>query len=135
LFVDASKKYKDKIDIEKDYDATDPIIKGNFGKLHQALVNLISNAIDAIDENGTIKIITNLLGDKVSISIVDDGLGIPNEILSKVRDHFFTTKPPGKGTGLGLSIVHSIIQEHNGNFEISSEPGKGTTVEINLPIK
>lgn len=108
-------------------------IKGNSGKLHQVVLNLIDNAIDAIEQNGIINITTKTKGHSAILTIEDNGAGISQEHLDKVLDPFFTTKPPGKGTGLGLSIVHSIIQEHAGRIHFDSEPGQGTTVTISLP--
>jgi signal transduction histidine kinase len=97
-------------------------------------MNLLSNAIDAIENTGTITITTTLSNRSFIISIRDTGHGIPEEIREKIFDPFFTTKPVGKGTGLGLSISLGIIQKHNGGIELKSEAGKGTEAIITLPV-
>lgn len=126
-------KYKDRITITKNYTSTPAEVIGNNGKLHQAILNLLANAMDAISEKGEITIETKFLKDELAIIIGDNGCGIPRENLKKVMDPFYTTKPPGVGTGLGLSITHSIIQEHEGSLTITSEVEKGTQVAIGLP--
>ena len=107
--------------------------RGNQGKLHQAFLNLLSNAEQAIDETGIITIEAKKLMDKIEVSISDTGHGISPEIVSKIFDPFFTTKPPGKGTGLGLSITYEIIGQHKGSIDIQSEPEKGSTFTVHLP--
>lgn len=107
---------------------------GNQGKLHQAFLNLLSNAEQAIDETGKITIEAKKLADKIEVTISDTGHGISPEIISKIFDPFFTTKPPGKGTGLGLSITYEIIVHHHGSIDIKSEPGKGSTFIVSLPV-
>jgi len=125
---------KHKIDVCKSYtDQTDLII-GNEGKLHQAFLNIIANAEQAIETKGEIKITTNLMGNMMLIDIEDDGCGIEEEDLGKIFDPFFTTKDPGKGIGLGLSITYNIIKEHKGTLEYESEISRGTKVRIKLPI-
>lgn len=121
--------------ISKNYTDTDLIVIGNVGKLHQVIINILSNALDAVDENCLINIETAVVDDKVQIHIVDNGCGIKEENMSKVIDPFYTTKPPGKGTGLGLAISYSIVKEHKGIITIESEINKGTRVIIELPIK
>jgi signal transduction histidine kinase len=108
-------------------------ILGNHGKLHQVLLNILSNATDAIEGEGEITIETQSTDTKVKLTITDNGIGIPRSHLSKVMDPFFTSKPPGEGTGLGLSISNSIIKEHDGTLSVDSIEGKGTDVTIYLP--
>jgi two-component system NtrC family sensor kinase len=105
------------------------------GPLNQALMNLISNAIDAVEDNGTIAISTGLDGDGFVISIVDSGAGIPSAIRDRVLEPFFTTKPVGHGTGLGLSITYSIVQRHGGTLELSDAEGGGTKAVVRLPLE
>jgi PAS domain S-box-containing protein len=126
-------KYKDRITITKEFTGRPAKVRGNNGKLHQAVLNLLANAIDAISEEGQITIETKFIKDELTITIGDNGCGIPPENLNKVMDPFYTTKPPGVGTGLGLSITHSIIQEHDGSLTITSELDEGTQVAISLP--
>jgi signal transduction histidine kinase len=125
---------KNRIDIQKEYTATPNSILGNEGKLHQAILNILANACQAIDEKGNIAIVTKNESGNLIIKIADTGSGISEENKTKIMDPFFTTKPMGKGTGLGLSITYNIIQEHNGVIEYQSQLGKGTTVIISLPV-
>lgn len=120
------------VEVEKNYCHTAPVVKGNGGRLHQAFLNILSNAGQAIEQEGTITINTELCDDSVRISISDTGKGIPEEYLNRITDPFFTTKPPGEGTGLGMYITCNIINEHNGSIEINSREGKGTTICIYL---
>jgi len=127
-------EYKGKVEIVKNYNEI-PLILCFSEKLNQVLVNLLMNAIQAIESKGRIIITTKKHGrDKVSISIQDTGSGIPENIQNKIFDPFFTTKELGKGTGLGLSIVYDIIQQHKGEIQMQSELGKGTNFTIILPI-
>jgi signal transduction histidine kinase len=126
-------RIKDQIEVKRALSDNMGTVKGNSGKLHQAVLNLLDNATDAIEQNGVITISTSTTDHHATLTIEDNGSGISKEHLNKVLDPFFTTKPPGKGTGLGLSIVHSIIQEHGGRIHFDSEPGQGTTVTISLP--
>ncbi len=101
--------------------------------LKQIFMNLLLNAIQAIDRGGRIVISTELLNSGMAkITVADTGPGIPEENLKKIFNPFFTTKPAG--TGLGLSIVHRIIKEHNGDINVKSKIGEGTTFEVILPV-
>lgn len=127
-------KLKYKGTVLKEFDDSDLIVSGNEGKLHQAFLNLISNAEQAISSSGTITIKTKKLRNKIKVEIIDDGIGISKENLSKISDPFFTTKPAGKGTGLGLSITYKIIKEHNGEIKVSSKPGKGSKFAVSFNL-
>jgi two-component system, NtrC family, sensor kinase len=120
------------VEVEKNYFHTAPVVKGNGGRLHQAFLNILANAGQAIEKEGTVTVKTELYDKHVRISISDTGKGIPEEYLSRITDPFFTTKPPGEGTGLGMYITCSIINEHNGSIEINSREGEGTTIFIYL---
>ncbi|MEA3451071.1 MAG: ATP-binding protein, partial [Bacteroidota bacterium] len=131
---------KNKIKIIRNYEKI-PEIYCYSSKLNQVFMNIISNAIQAIKEKGTITITTTLLENYfeleqncIKISILDTGTGIPEKIQNKIFEPFFTTKEVGQGTGLGLSITHSIIKQHNGKIEVSSSANAGTKFEIYLPI-
>jgi hypothetical protein len=108
------------------------------GKMNQVFMNILSNAIHAIEEtkreDGEILISTQTDSTNVIISIIDNGAGIPEEIKNKLFEPFFTTKAVGEGTGLGLSIVFTIIEKINGTIQMNSEVGKGTEFIITLPI-
>jgi len=127
-----------------------PKIMGNQTQLHQVLVNLINNAVDAMDGEGNIDIaITELAADDPylkqfpeiqkqmysKIEIHDMGHGMDQHTMERIFDPFFTTKEVGKGTGLGLSIVHSIIKDHSGEITVTSQLGAGTSFIILLPEK
>jgi len=125
---------KHKIQINKNYTSKPYELICNEGKLHQAILNVLANAVQSIQDKGNITIITDIGNNNFILSITDTGCGISKENLSKIMDPFFTTKEPGKGTGLGLSITYNILHEHNGTIEIESKLNKGTTVTITLPL-
>lgn len=125
---------KERIEVVFDFQKQEHFITGNEGRLHQVLLNILSNAAQAIEGKGKISINTFEKDSKLLISITDSGCGIKPEILPRITDPFFTTKDPGKGTGLGLSIASKIILDHNGTLKFESSPGKGTKVLISLPI-
>lgn len=125
-------KLEKRIEILKNYSSEVLLTLGNTGKLHQVFINILSNAIDSIEQNGKISITTNSENKKIKIIIEDNGCGIPDKNLNKILDPFFTTKDPGKGTGLGLSITNTIIEQHKGKLQILSTVGKGTIVLIEL---
>jgi two-component system NtrC family sensor kinase len=101
--------------------------------LNQALMNLISNAIDAIAGEGRIKICCTAAGGQYQIVVEDNGSGIPADVRERIFEPFFTTKPVGLGTGLGLSIAYSIVKKHNGTLHAEDAPGGGTRMLISLP--
>ncbi len=102
-------------------------------ELSHVWLNLLHNAIQAIDGEGTITIETAASGQNVSVKITDTGRGISEAIQHQIFDNTFTTKPPGEGTGLGLSIARQIIEKHQGTITFSSRPGR-TTFEVRLPL-
>ncbi|BAI80838.1 hypothetical protein DEFDS_1377 [Deferribacter desulfuricans SSM1] len=112
-----------KVDVKVDI-FCDTNVLANKGKLHQLIINLLSNAIDAVDENGKIDILFDKLEDKRVFKIKDYGKGIPEDVSQKIFDPFFTTKGLGKGTGLGLAIVKSIVDEYGWEIDVKSEVGK-----------
>ena len=110
-----------------------PPIPALAGELNQVWTNLIDNAIDAMSEGGELRIETGREGDYVVVRVIDDGAGIPPEVLPKIFDPFFTTKPVGEGTGLGLDISHRIVTQHRGQLTVDSRPGR-TDFTVRLPI-
>jgi len=124
-----------RIEIEKNYTTESHKLIGNEGKLHQALLNILSNAVHAIKNKGVISVNTRAVESNLVVTITDTGSGIANENLPKIMDPFFTTKEPGKGTGLGLSITYNILEEHRGSLDFKSSVGKGTRVTIKLPLE
>ncbi len=125
---------RNKVEIHRDFGELPPV-ECLPGKLNQVFMNLLTNAIQAIEERGDIFITTKLVEDRVQISIRDTGHGMPPEVVERIFEPFFTTKDVGQGTGLGLSITYGIIQRHNGTIEVHSEPGKGTEFIIRIPIR
>ncbi len=106
------------------------------GQLNQALLNVLINAIQAVETKGQIDLIVEEKDDFIQITVKDDGCGIPSEIKTRIFEPFFTTKPVGSGTGLGLSITYKIIHDlHHGSIEVFSEPGFGSTFILSLPKK
>ncbi|MEG4284974.1 PAS domain S-box protein [Microcoleus sp. A006_D1] len=135
------------IEIIKEYGHF-PKVECYAGQLNQVFMNLLANAIDALEEYNskrsaqeiyaspnTIRINTSVNSDTVTIRIADNGMGINSEVIRKLFDPFFTTKPVGKGTGLGLSISYQIIVEkHRGKLQCISAPGEGAEFVIEIPI-
>jgi two-component system, NtrC family, sensor kinase len=116
-----------------------PPIAGDGDALHRVLANVIVNAADSIRVNGRITIVAHSQAlpraaiPAVHVEVRDTGAGIPAELLPRIFDYGFTTKPLGQGTGLGLWICREIVQTHGGRIDVSSEQGKGTTVRLMLP--
>jgi signal transduction histidine kinase len=127
-------KYKGRIEVEKYYEDI-PQIECYPGQLNQVFMNILSNAIDAIEDKGIITIRTSKSNGSIQISIRDTGKGINENKKTKIFEPFFTTKEVGQGTGLGLSISHGIIEKHMGSIKVKSEVGKGSEFIISLPIK
>jgi len=102
-------------------------------QINQVLLNLLTNAAQAIDGFGQIRLKTWAEEAAVFVSVQDNGRGMSQTVLARIFDPFFTTKPVGQGTGLGLSISFKIIQDHGGLIRVASEPGRGTRFLIRLP--
>jgi signal transduction histidine kinase len=124
---------KKNIKIEKHFDSSLPQIIINSAKIKQVMLNLINNAIDSIEGEGTISISSKKENSNYLIEVADTGCGIDPKIYKHLYDPFFTTKKLRRGTGLGLSIVHTIIKNHGGSINVKSELGKGTTFYIRIP--
>jgi signal transduction histidine kinase len=116
-----------------------PPLSGDSASLQRVLINLLNNAVDALEEGGMVTILTRESGPPetdrsgVTIEVSDTGSGIPPELLPRIFDLFETTKAPGKGTGLGLAICQEIVKGHSGTIEINSQVGQGTCIRIFLP--
>jgi len=126
-------RLKDRIRVVTHYGMPD-LIECFPSLLNQAIMNLVANAIDAIEDQGTISISTGADSDNYVISVSDTGQGIPEHLRERVLEPFFTTKPLGQGTGLGLSITYSIVQRHRGTIEILPGEESGTIVTIRFPL-
>jgi PAS domain S-box-containing protein len=122
------------VTVKRDFDRSLPAIPAHGSGLNQVWTNILDNAVDAVNGQGTILIRTRRDGDRAVVEITDDGCGISPEDVSRVFEPFFTTKQQGQGTGLGLDIAWRIItQEHSGMLDVESRPGE-TTFRVSLPI-
>jgi two-component system NtrC family sensor kinase len=97
-------------------------------------MNVLSNAVDAIGDKGTISVRTAVEGEMFAISVKDSGCGIAPEHVERIFDPFFTTKAVGQGTGLGLAISYGIVQTHQGRIEVNSRMGEGTEIRVLIPL-
>ncbi|MEH1968927.1 sensor histidine kinase [Nostoc sp.] len=144
-----AKSEQPEIEVSKDYGAV-PLVECYAGQLNQVFMNILVNAIDALEENNAkrtyqeiqdnpsrIKIRTSVLNSTwLEVAIADNGVGISKEIQQRIFDPFFTTKPIGKGTGMGMSISYQIVTEkHGGKLECFSTPGQGTEFIIQIPLR
>lgn len=124
---------KKDIKLIKNYDRTIGNIPAHHGELNQVFMNIMNNAVQAIEKQGVIKIVTQGFEDYISISIEDNGYGIKNENQDKIFDPFFTTQEAGDGRGLGLSVAHTIVDKHNGMIKVHSTENEGSNFVITLP--
>ncbi len=124
------------IKLVKELSPTVPMVLGSHTQLETVFISLISNAVDAMPDGGTLTIESRYvaMGKKVEISIADTGCGITKQNMQYVMNPYFTTKPPGKGTGIGLSSAQITVQSHRGTIEMESQEGRGTTVRVKLPV-
>ena len=131
------------IDVELDFDPHLPYIMADHNRLEQVFINLVTNAMYAMDDKGLrlgnkkwkrlLKIKSFLYNNQVVVTISDTGKGIPEEIMDKIFEPFFTTREVGQGTGLGMSISYRIISDYGGTIEIESKVDKGTTFTLKFP--
>jgi len=110
-----------------------PRVSGDVSQLQQAVVALATNAIDAMPEGGTLTLRASCSGPRVLVQVIDTGIGIPPENMTRIFDPFFTTKDVGRGTGLGLAVCYGILSDHGGRLDVRSTVGTGTTFTITLP--
>jgi PAS domain S-box-containing protein len=122
--------------VDRELEPSLPRILGNKEQLIQALMTLLLNAVDAMEQTGrlTVRAARGQRGDEVVVEVEDTGVGIPREDQSKIFEPFYTTKQPGRGTGLGLSICYGIVEDHRGRIEVDSIPGRGATFRVYLPV-
>jgi C4-dicarboxylate-specific signal transduction histidine kinase len=131
------------VELKLDLDPDIPPILAEHNRLEQVFINLVTNAVDAMDEKGTrmgdqpwdriLEIRSFAEDDLVVVTVSDSGTGMPQEVFDKIFEPFFTTKEVGRGTGLGVSISYGIVKDYNGTIDIKSEPGAGTTFELRFP--
>ena len=135
LLVEAQARIRSVI-LRREGDGAGLRVQGDLNQIQQVIINLCSNAIDAMPGGGTLSVGAAPSADKpgfAELRVADTGSGIPEDIRSKIFEPFFTTKEAGKGTGLGLALVAEIVARHNGTIACESELGKGTTFRVTLP--
>lgn len=123
------------IEVKTHWASEDPQVEGNALQIEQVLLNLLTNARDAVSftDAKIITLATAVDKDWVSIRVMDTGIGMSEDVKKRIFDPFFTTKEVGKGTGLGLSLSYGIIHDHQGMLTVESQPGQGTTFMVQLP--
>jgi signal transduction histidine kinase/PAS domain-containing protein len=126
--------YSDDIELEKNYSQL-PLIKAKPEEIQQIYLNIIRNAVQAMEGKGKLNLSSSQENGRIVTTIQDKGPGIPQEYLSKIFDPFFTTKDQGKGTGLGLNIVHRLIEKYGGSISLESTVGEGTTFTVTFPVE
>jgi PAS domain S-box-containing protein len=125
------------LQVVQELDPAGPVATGNVEQLTQMLLALTLNAVDAMEEGGTLTLRTAVgetRPDEALLEVKDTGVGIPRADQGKIFEPFFTTKPPGRGTGLGLSICYGIVEDHRGRIELDSTPGRGSVFRVYLPV-
>jgi len=134
LYLLESRIRKSNIILVKDLCEDIPQIKIDPGQLHQVLVNLVVNAIQAMSDGGTLTISTKKSINTITLKVQDTGIGMTKDQLDKIFIPFFTTKDINEGTGLGLPVVLGIVQSHGGYIDVESSPGKGSTFIVKFPV-
>jgi two-component system, NtrC family, sensor kinase len=133
-FFDNEAKHRD-IEIKREFDPRVPVISSDTSQIQQVLLNIIDNAIDAVNPGGLIEVRTGLTdSNEVYLAVKDNGVGIPREKIKRIFDPFYTTKKMGEGTGLGLAISFSIMEKLGGRILAESEEGYGSTFTLLFPI-
>ncbi len=123
------------VSVQLNMDSDLPFVHGDEAQLKQVVLNLLTNALDALSGQGVLRILVKREPDSmVSLEVEDSGPGISPEYLERVFDPFFTTKPVGEGTGIGLSTCYNIVQAHSGRIYVCSEPEKGSSFRILIPM-
>jgi two-component system NtrC family sensor kinase len=127
-----SSSLRDRVELTREYGAIGRVY-GPAGQLNQVFMNILNNAQQAIESEGTISITTEQDGEWIVVRIRDDGCGMPADVSARIFDPFFTTKEPGVGTGLGLSLSFGLISKLGGTIECNSKVGSGTEFIIRFP--
>jgi signal transduction histidine kinase len=130
----AASEFRNKAQVVKEY-AGIPEIECMPSQINQVFLNLLVNAAQAIEGQGTVTVRTGQAGEAVWVEVQDTGAGINPEHLGRIFDPFFTTKPIGQGTGLGLSLSYGIVQKHGGQITVTSEVGVGSVFRVTLPVR
>ena len=119
------------MDIERKYGG-EGLVEGLHDQLNQVWTNLVHNALQAMDYQGTLEVAVTETATDATVSVTDSGPGIPEDAQTRIFEPFYTTKPAGEGTGLGLAICRDIVQKHGGSLEVESQPGR-TQFRVTLP--
>lgn len=134
LYFLESRCSKAGIEVARKLDSDLPEIYADASQIHQVLVNLVVNAVQAMRDGGTVTIETRRGDDSATLIVSDTGCGMTDAVRQNIFTPFFTTKDVNEGTGLGLAVVHGIVASHNGQIRVQSAVGKGSSFEIELPI-
>ena len=123
-----------KVEVIRDYEPDAPLVSAYGRELNQVWTALIENALDAVQDEGEIKLLVRTNGDMLLVEIWDNGPGIPTELQARIFEPFFTTKAPGSGLGLGLDVANRIVRMHRGFLTVQSKPGS-TCFQVRLPLQ
>lgn len=126
-------RLKNGVEVIREYDRNIPRMTVRGRELNQVWTNLITNAVDAMDGKGTLRIVTRCAEGKARVEVIDSGAGIPPEIKDRIFEPFFTTKNVNEGTGLGLDIAARVVRNHGGDIQVESKPGH-TVFAVRLPL-
>jgi signal transduction histidine kinase len=124
----------ERVNVVRQYEADLPRISAYGSELNQVWTELISNALDAMEDRGTLRLTTSRLGELICVEVCDSGCGIAQDSLNRIFEPFYTTKQPGKGIGMGLDAVNRIVQKHSGTVIVESRPGC-TCFQVRVPIE
>ena len=124
---------KKQVELKLSLQRTEAMVAADRSRLAQVMINLLLNAVYATPAGGSVEFSAVRDGERIGLRVSDTGVGMPREVLERVCEPFFTTKPTGQGTGLGLAVVSSIVKAHKGELAIDSAPGAGTTITVWLP--
>ena len=136
-FVRYDRRFR-RVQLDMNLDREVPAVSGIGDRLVQVIMNLLINAVDALDglqdRLPRVGIATSVVGDQIRMAVADNGCGMSEHTLRRAFEPYFTTKQAGRGTGLGLALCRSILEEHGGRIELESAPGQGTCVSVMLPL-
>jgi C4-dicarboxylate-specific signal transduction histidine kinase len=130
----ASGQLRNRVNVMREFQDDLPAVMCAPQQMRQVFLNLVINASQAVEANGSVLVAARSEGSTVIVSIADDGCGIPEELVDRIFDPFFTTKAVGVGTGLGLGIAHQIVTRPGGTIEVESAENAGTVFRVRLPF-
>ncbi len=123
----------ERVELQLELDAGRAAIRVDVGQIEQMILNLATNARDAMPDGGRLRLRSAAYARKITLEIIDEGCGMTADLIERAFDPFYTTKAPGEGTGLGLAQVHGIVEQHGGHIDVSSAVGLGTSICLSLP--